>query len=339
MKLLENVPLRDYTTMRLGGPARYLTVAKKREALVEAANWALDNKLPILTLGGGSNVIVRDEGFAGLVIVNKIEGFEIIQDTAEFSVVRIGAGENWDDAVAHSVRKNLSGIEALSLIPGSAGATPVQNVGAYGQEIADTFIELEAYDLTTRSFVTLKKDDCGFGYRTSIFKPLEGRRYLIASITLGLFKEKPVPPFYPRLQAMLDARHVTDYTPDAIRDAVIAIRTQRLPDPKELPNTGSFFKNPIVDAWTADELRHKYPNLPIFEQPDGTFKLPAGWLLEHAGLKDYADYGMRTFANNALVFINENAHNYQDLATFRDEVIGIVRTKYGITLEQEPELI
>ncbi len=339
MKVRENVPLNEYATMRLGGPARFFTVVKKTKDLIEAANWGLDHSLPILVLGGGSNVIIRDEGYPGLVIMNRIQGFHVVQDTPEGSVIRVGAGENWDDVVAHTVKKDLSGIEALSHIPGTAGATPVQNVGAYGQEIADTFIELEAYDLRTRQLVILKKEDCGFGYRTSVFKSLENRRYIITSVVLGLFKDKPAPPFYPRLQQFLDEHHVTDYTPEAIRSAVIAIRAQRLPDPKRFANTGSFFKNPIVSQLLAADLKARHPDMPQYEQPDGQVKIPAGWLLEKAGLKGYADNGMRTFAGNALVFINENARNYRDLATFRDEICQVVETQFHITLEQEPELI
>ncbi|HKR81500.1 MAG TPA: UDP-N-acetylmuramate dehydrogenase [Candidatus Saccharimonadales bacterium] len=339
MKIRENVPLSGYATMRLGGPARFLTEVKHQKDLVEAANWALDQHLPILVLGGGSNVIIRDEGFPGLVIVNHLKGFDIIEDTPDGAVVRIGAGEVWDEVVAHAVRKDLSGIEALSLIPGSAGATPVQNVGAYGQEIADTFIELQAYDLATRQIVTIKKEDCGFAYRTSIFKPMENRHYIILNITLGLFKDKPVPPFYPRLQEMLDAHHIKEYTPAVIRDAVIAIRNQRLPNPEKTPNTGSFFKNPIVSKWLAADLKAKYPDMPMHDMPDGQVKIPAGWLLEAAGFKNYADYGMRTYAQNALVFVNENARNYQDLARFRDEISQVIQSRFSIKLEQEPELI
>ncbi len=339
MKFLENTPLSDYTTMRLGGPARYLTTVKTRDDLAKAANWALDQNLSIRVIGGGSNLIVRDEGFSGLIIRNQIGGFDIVRQDKESAVVRIGAGKKWDDAVERAVHKNLSGIEGLSLIPGTAGATPVQNVGAYGQEIADTFIELEAYDLQVRQFVTLKKEDCGFSYRNSIFKAPENHRYLIVSITLGLFKDNPTPPFYPSLQKYLDEHHVTEYTPRTIREAVVAIRTHLLPDPKMLPNTGSFFKNPIVDDWKIDELKARYPDMPCYPQADGRCKIPAGWLLEAAGLKGYADYGMHTSDTNALVFVNENAHNYKDLEAFRDEIIDIVFTKFRIKLEQEPELI
>jgi len=339
MKLLENVALKDYATMRLGGPARYFAVAKSREDIAEAAKWAAERHVPILVLGGGSNIIVRDGGFPGLVLLNHLEGFHVLSETSDGAVIRIGAGEKWDDVVERSVKKHLSGIEALSAIPGSAGATPVQNVGAYGQEIADTFIELEAYDLQTNDFVILKKADCGFGYRTSIFKPLDNRRYIITSITLGLFKDSPTPPFYPRLQKYLDEHKITEYTPHNIREAVIAIRARILPDPQKIPNTGSFFKNPIVGHWFVDEMKPHYPNMPYFEMPSGEVKIPAGWLLETAGLKGYSDYGMRTYDQNALVFINENAHSYSDLATFRDEIINIVQQKFHIRLEQEPELI
>jgi len=320
--------------MRLGGLAHSLTTVTTVDELGEAVSWAQQHNLPILVLGGGSNVIFSD-GYPGLVIVNNITGFDAINDTT----IRIGAGENWDAAVKRTVDMGLHGIEFLSAIPGTAGATPVQNVGAYGAQISDVFVELQAFDLQSHTIVTLSKADCGFTYRNSIFKSPKNRRYIITSITLQLSKQLPVPPFYASLQRYLDENNITDYTPQTIRHAVVAIRAVKLPDPRKIANTGSFFKNPIVPSELATTLLQTYPTMPHWDAPQNTVKLAAGWLIEQAGLKNYRAHGMATYEHHALVLVNEHANTYADLAAFRQEIIDAVRAQFGVTLEQEPELL
>jgi UDP-N-acetylmuramate dehydrogenase len=336
MQMQNNVPMAKLTTMRLGGPARYCVTINKKNELTEVLDFANKNDLNILVLGEGSNVIVRDQGFNGVVILNRIKGFEVLQDGL---TVKIGAGENWDQAVEKTAELGLSGIEALSAIPGTAGATPVQNVGAYGQDISQTFKELEAYNLETGEFETLSKNDCKFSYRNSSFKPLTNRRYIIISITLKLSKTPMQPPFYPRLQKYLEKNKVTSFTPMQIRKAITEIRSQILPDPKKVANTGSFFKNPIITEEDAEVLLAKFPDAPHWPMPDSQVKFAAGWLLEQAGLKGYASHGMKTHDANALVFVNMAAKSYNDLAKFQQEVVQKVMQKFGITLEQEPELL
>lgn len=337
MDVLTNISLADYSTMRLGGTARALATVTSKEQLLEALEWTKKHRVNFLVLGGGSNVIFSD-GFDGLIILNRIPGFEVTE-TDNGVLIKIGAGENWDETVRRTVSLGLTGIEALSLVPGTAGATPVQNVGAYGQEIADAFVQLEAYDLGAGQFVTLNKEACGFRYRNSIFKDTSNRRYIITSITLRLQKANPKPPFYAALQRYLDEHHITEFTPQAIRDAVIAIRTKKLPDPAKLPNTGSFFKNPIVDTEQFSQLAKNYPDIPHWDTKDGRIKLSAGWLIEHAGLKGYAAHGMKTYEHNALVAINEHASSYAQLKKFKDEIATKVQERFGVQLEQEPELI
>lgn len=338
MHIQRNVSLKDYSTMRLGGIANALTTVTTEQELLDALAWARQNALPLLVLGGGSNVIFSD-GFDGLVIINRITGYQVTQDTPQSTTICAGAGENWDGIVARTVNANLHGIELLSGIPGTIGATPVQNVGAYGAEIADTFIELKAYDLTADQFVTLSKADCHFTYRDSIFKDPAKRHHIIVSVTLRLTKDEPKPPFYASLQAYLDERGITEYHPLAIREAVLAVRSRRLPDPAIIANTGSFFKNPIVSTQVAEELQAKHPDLAFWPLKDGKVKLAAGWLLEHAGLKGYKAHGMATYEHHALVLVNESAKTCDDLLTFKQEIITAVREKFGITLEQEPELL
>lgn len=336
MEIHTNIPLKNYTTMRLGGNARFMTEAHTPEDIATVYRNAKTQNLPIFILGGGSNVIVHDEGFVGIVVRNRIPGFEIIDDQASTTTLRIGAGENWDEVVKRSVDMNLSGIEAMSAIPGTAGAAPVQNVGAYGQEIADTLISLEAYNSETDNFVSLQNSDCGFSYRDSIFRGEAAGRYVIISITLQLYKTAPQPPFYRALEDYFATNNITLFTPQIIRDATIAIRADKLPDPKLYPNTGSFFKNAIVEDWQLTDLRDEYPDMPIYDMPGGKFKIPTGWLIEQTGLKGTTLHGIRVHDKNALVLINESATTYQDLADARDEISGAVRDKFRITIEQEP---
>ena len=336
MDIHTNIPLKNYTTMRLGGNARFMTDVRTPNEVASVCQNAKKQNLPIFILGGGSNIIVNDAGFSGIVIRNRIPGFEVIADDSTSTTIKMGAGEIWDEVVKRAVDMNLSGIEAMSAIPGTAGAAPVQNVGAYGQEVADTLMSLDAYDIQEERFVALQNADCGFSYRHSIFRGEAAGRYVILSITLKLYKAVPQPPFYKAVQDYFDTHGITIFTPQAIRDAVIDIRANKLPDPKETPNTGSFFKNAIVEDWQLNDLRKEYPDIPTYDMPDGRFKVPTGWLIEQTGLKGKVLHGMKVHDKNALVLINESAKNYADLAAAREEIIGAVRDKFHIMIEQEP---
>jgi UDP-N-acetylmuramate dehydrogenase len=338
MNVLQNVPLALHSTMRLGGPAAFLT---SRKELEEAVAWAEERQLPLLVIGHGSNIVWKDEGFPGLIVVNKIAGFEEQPEDEENYYVHIGAGEIWDEVVARTVARGMTGIEALSLIPGTAGATPVQNVGAYGQEIADTLVSIEAYDRQQKTFVTLPSADCAFGYRTSRFKTTDRGRFLITGITLHLLHANPQPPFYGAVQAYFQQHNITNPTPQVLRDAVIAIRQQKLPDPALVANNGSFFANPIIDEATFIQFIADHPGAPSWPQPDGHVKIPAAWLVEQAGFKDVhdAETGMATWAAQPLVLVNEQARTTAQLLAFRQKIIDAVQQKFGITLQQEPELL
>lgn len=341
MQLQENVSLGDFSTMRLGGTARYLVNVSNQQELADAVAWAAKQQLPLLMIGGGSNIIWRDEGYDGLVVVNKIKGYkDNIQDKEHF--LTIGAGENWDEVVDRTVQSGLTGIECLSLVPGSAGGTPVQNVGAYGQEIADTLVQVEAYDLQTKTFCTIAATDCAFAYRTSRFKAADRGRFLITSLTLRLHEGDPKPPFYAGLQHYLDEHKVTQYTPATIREAVIAIRSAKLPDPAKVANTGSFFGNPIVLNPEFERLTQQFGNdMPHWDAGEGKTKLAAAWLVEQAGFKDAHDKktGMATWPTQALVLVNEKASSTADLLEFKKQIVDAVAAKFGVTLEQEPELL
>lgn len=336
MDLHKDIPLKNYLTMKIGGNAAYMVEVRTKEEIASICQQAKAKNIPIFVLGGGSNVIAKDSGFQGLVIRIRIPGFEVVSDDPGSTTIRIGAGEDWDSVVKRSVDMNLSGIEAMSSIPGTTGATPVQNVGAYGQEIADTLVELSAYDTKEDRFVKLQNSDCKFSYRDSIFRSTEKGRYIIFSVTLKLSKNLPQPPFYASLQQYLDDKGLTTYTASDIRDAVVTIRNQKLPDPEQKPSCGSFFKNAIVEEWQLNDLKTKYPDAPLSEMGDGTYKIPTGWLIDKAGLKGQLLHGMRVSESNALILINESAKSYTDLAAARDEIKIKVRDLFRIEIEQEP---
>ena len=336
MEIHTNIPLKNFTTMKLGGNASFMTEVRTPDEVVEAYRNAKAQSLPIFILGGGSNVIAKDEGFAGVVIRMRIPGFEVVADDLNSTTIKIGAGEEWDSVVKRTVDMRLSGVEAMSAIPGTTGAAPVQNIGAYGQEIAETLESLVAYDTQSDSFVTLLNENCEFSYRQSIFRGSQIGRYIIVSVTLKLSKTLPQPPFYEALQAYFDQHDIHIFTQEIVRDAVIDIRANKLPDPKLLPNVGSFFKNAIVEDWQLTDLRAAYPDIPTYDMGDGKFKVPTGWLIENAGLKGKVLHGIKVHDKNALVLINESATGYSDLARARDEIINAVREKYKIEIEQEP---
>lgn len=331
------ISLKNYTTMKLGGNARFVVVAHTPDEVKEIYHNAGEQHLPIFILGGGSNVIARDDGYEGIVVLNRIKGFDIVAENDATVTFKIGAGEIWDDVVKRTVDLGLSGIEAMSAIPGTAGATPVQNVGAYGQDISGVLQSLEAYDSQTEQIITLSAEDCNFSYRHSMFRGDDWGRYCIISITIMLSRNTPTPPFYATLQSYLDEHGITIYTPQVIRDAIIAIRADKLPDPKITPNTGSFFKNAIIEEWKLQELLARFPDMPHFSMPNKhQFKIPTGWLIEQAGLKGKTFHGMHVHDKNALVLINESATSYADLAAARDKIIGDVRDLFQIQIEQEP---
>lgn len=339
--LKEHVRLAPYTTMHIGGPARYFVVARSLGELRAAGDWAATQQVPVFVLGEGSNIVVSEDPAPRLVVKLEMRGFEVLGEDEASATIRVGAGEHWDDVVQRSVEMGLSGIEAMSKIPGTAGAAPVQNAGAYGQEIADTLVEIEAYDLQQRALVTLPRTKCGFSYRASNFKGPGGKwagRYAIVSVTLKLSKRPPAEVTYASLRRYLDEHDLNHPSVAQIREAVTAIRARILPDPSVVPNSGSFFKNPMVDAQTLADLKARFPGLPSFAYGD-KFKLSAGWILDQCGFKGAEHFGLRLWANHALVITNPNNAEYVDLVKLVELMVGTVEEKFGITLAPEPEFI
>lgn len=327
--------------MRLGGSGAYLATVNTAAEAAEGAAYGLEHNLPVVMIGGGSNIIWPDSGYSGLVLVNKIMGYELDEKDSETVYLNLGAGEPWDSVVARTVMAGLSGIEQLSLIPGSAGGTPIQNVGAYGRETSEVLVSLTAYDREAKQMVTIPVADCEFAYRTSRFKTKDKNRFFITGLTLHLSRTTPMPPFYPAVQAYLDDNKINQPSVQNIRDAVVAIRSAKLPDPSKVANCGSFFANPVISTDEFNTLKHQWTDLPNWPLEDGKVKLSAAWLIEQAGLKDYHDpqTGMATWAKQPLVFVNEHAKNTADLLAFKQKVVDKVKSVFGVELEQEPELV
>ncbi len=351
LDIKENVSLKDYSTMRVGGVARYLATVYTVEDLVEALNFAKEKSLPVFVVGGGSNVVFLDEGYAGLVIACRIGGFEVLDETDSNALLKAGAGEVWDDVVLKSVEMGLSGIEAISMVPGLVGAAPVHNIGCYGQEVSETITELTAYNVKEGKSVIFKSEDCGFGYRTSRFEKEDKGRFVIMDVTFRLNRAWMKPPFYKDVEKYFRENSIKEYTPKNIREAVMAIRKRKLPDPREVANTGSFFRNPVISMKEFDDITKKvsslnetpegWPQPPRWFLSDGRVKIAAARLVELAGFSAYEDIetGMATWPKQSLVLVNRNAKSAADVIAFRNKIAQGVKDMFGIELEDEVELV
>lgn len=342
MVIRENVALAEYVTMQLGGNARYLCIVTSEADIKEALAFSKKHQLKLHVLGGGSNTIFTDNGFDGLVVVNRIPGI-IVDKENDGVMLAVGAGEEWDGIVQKSVDLGYVDIAALSLIPGTCGGAPVQNIGAYGQQISDSLISVRAFDIEENEWKTILRKDCNFSYRTSRFNGTDKGRFIITSIKLQLSRKIYEGELYADVECYLLKHGIRASTisPLQLRKAVIAVRRAKLPDPSKIANTGSFFKNPVVSSATFKKLVKEFPFLKSHETDDGKLKLYAGQLIELAGMKDYHDKstGMATWKNQALVLINEHASHSADLFAFKQKIITSVHATFGITLEQEPELV
>ena len=341
MQIQQNVPLNAHSTMRVGGLAAYLTEVTRASELKEVWDWAKQQNLPVIMIGDGSNIIWKDEGFPGLVIVNKILGYDLSPFDEHTASLTLGAGEPWDSVVARTVQSGYWTLAPLSLIPGRAGATPVQNVGAYGMEVKDCLMTVQAFDTSIGQQVILPASDCGFSYRSSIFKTTEKGRYLITGLTFSLTNIPPLRPFYEAIERYLREKQLDIQTPQQLRDAVVAIRSSKLPDPAQIGNNGSFFANPIISDEQLVQVLGVNDSAKYWHLDGGKVKLSAAWLMENAGFKDFHDQetGMATWPLQTLVVVNEKAPSAAAVLAFKEKIVQAVKTKFDITLEQEPELL
>lgn len=330
----ENVSLKPYHTFGLEVKARYFARFHTISELTELVSLARRELWTPLLLGGGSNVLFLQD-FEGLVLLNQIKG--ISESTTPEGKIRItaGAGESWNDLVNYCVDRGYGGIENLALIPGTCGAAPIQNIGAYGVELRDSFHSLEALHLQTLETRTFNRDECSFGYRNSFFKEKGKGLYCITSITLELSPHPVIHNSYAALREELAHQGIEAPTLRDIRDAVVRIRTSKLPDPAAIGNAGSFFKNPEVDTAVWERIRESWPNVVSYPVSPGRVKLAAGWLIEQAGWKGYRDGAIGVHEKQALVLVNYGGGKGMDIADLAHRIQHSVRSRFGILLEPE----
>ncbi len=337
MKILANQPLDHLNTFGLNARAPFLARPTDADAACEALAFARERVLPVLVLGGGSNIVLAHDP-EGLVLRPAMTERRVMEDGGEV-LLRVGAGEDWTELVAWTMDQGLWGLENLSLIPGTAGAAPVQNIGAYGVELADHLHHLEAIEIATGRLRTFLADDCHFDYRDSVFKRSERDRWVIVSLQLRLSRQPDLRADYGTIQQELDTMGIARPNPADVAHAVIRIRRSKLPDPTNVGNCGSFFSNPIVDAGTHAALMAVHPGLTAYPQADGRFKLAAAWLIESCGLKGMRLGPVGIHPGHALVLVNYGGAKGKDVLELADAVLDAVRNRFGVTLEIEPRIV
>lgn len=338
--LPEPMDLSGLTTLRLPARAAHFLRVETEAAVVQACALANAQQWPLYVLGGGSNIVLRDD-VPGLVMQMALQGIRNCDalSTPAVTVIEAAAGESWHAFTQHTVALGLCGLENLSLIPGSVGAAPVQNIGAYGVEIQDVLHSVRAYDRQSLQFVELQPSDCAFAYRDSLFKSGQPGRYVITAVRFAFPVDRRLQLGYGDIRAELASQGVSEPTPLAVAQAVMAIRQRKLPDPSVLANAGSFFKNPMIPSAQVAALRQQYPNLVAYpasvDQPEWQ-KVAAGWLIEQAGWKGVRRRGVGVHAKQALVLVHEGGCHGRDLLTLAADIVASVEQRFGICLEQEP---
>ena len=333
--ILSNHSLTDYNTFGVDVPAKQFARFRSTNQLISY----LSVEQNIFLLGGGSNLLLT-QAIDALVLKNEIYGIQIIEQSKREAIVKCGGGEVWDDLVAWSVSMGFGGLENLSLIPGCVGTAPIQNIGAYGVELKDVMHSLEAIEISSGGQMTFSNKDCEFGYRDSIFKHNLKGKYCITSVTFRLTKrEHHLKLDYGSIKEHLVNKGIDKPTIGEVRTAVIDIRNSKLPNPEELGNSGSFFKNPIVNQTKIDDLLKSFPDIIYYPQENGQFKIPAAWLIQHTGLKGSREGDAGIYENHALVLVNHGTATGKELFDFAMKVQSGVEAKFGITLHPEVNII
>lgn len=329
----KNISLRTHNTFGLEVKAANFLKVQSVRALKDVLQ---ENTLPISILGGGSNILMTKD-VDGLLLKNELKGKHIVRQSQKGIEVEVASAENWHEFVRWCLDNHLAGIENLSLIPGTVGAAPIQNIGAYGVELNDVLISVEALELKTGTLKTFEKEECQLGYRDSIFKKKLKGQYFITKVTLLLqpFHKAELNTSYGAIHQILTEKKIDKPTPKDISEVVIAIRQSKLPDPKELGNAGSFFKNPVIAADFFKELQNLFPNIIHYDLGNGQIKIPAGWLIENTGWKGKKVGNTGTHAAQALVLVNYGNATGTEIKQLSEEIIATVYSKYGILLERE----
>lgn len=334
---LPHFNLQKFNTLAVPAVANYFVSVQSDDDLREAIAFSKAEQLLLLVLGGGSNIILRDD-FPGLVLQMKTRGMDLVEENDEFVWLKVAAGENWHELVEHTLDNGFYGLENLSLIPGSVGAAPIQNIGAYGVELKDVLAELGALNIQSGLMVTFTNESCQFGYRDSIFKQSLKDQYIITSVTFKLRKTPCLNLEYPALRAALAGIPEGEITPEQVSAAVVAIRQSKLPDPAKIPNVGSFFKNPIIPFAQFEHLKSSYPALVSYPVDAGQVKLAAGWLIDQAGWRGREVNGVKVHQDQALVLTNPGKLEGKLILQLADKVVASVQEKFGVVLEMEPRV-
>lgn len=342
-RVLKNVSLSSLTTIGIGGPAAFFTEARSPADIINAVKWADRRKLRIFVLGGGSNVLVGDDGFDGLVIRIGCKGLTFRENGNSQVTAEVAAGESWDDFVEASVRRGLWGVECLSGIPGTAGGAPIQNIGAYGQDVSQTMISVKCLDLKSLQVRELTNRECAFEYRKSIFNSDQKGKFIVLSAAFKLSLADGRLSTYPELAGEIESRASGDLTPMLVRHAVLTVRKRKsMVIDNNDPNSrslGSFFKNPIVPYEHFRNIKKAFGEVPSFRVGDG-IKIPAAWLIEAAGFKKGHVAGRVGLSeNHSLAIINRGGATFRDVVKFRDDIAEAVAEKFGIHLQMEPEIV
>lgn len=338
MQLQKNISLKSFNTFGIDAKCALFCEIKNTDTLLEVIESPDVKNTPKLILGGGSNMLFTKD-YNGLVLKNSLRGITVEREDAEHIWVRAAAGEVWHELVLFCIRNNYAGIENLSLIPGLVGAAPMQNIGAYGIELESVFDSLEAIHLQTGEQVVFKKEDCNFGYRESVFKNKFKDQFVITAVILRLNKKPSFNVTYGAIRETLDKMQVQELSIKAISDAVIAIRSSKLPDPKVLGNAGSFFKNPEVQQEVFERTQKEHPNVPHYPAPHGLVKIPAGWLIEQCGWKGKRVGNTGSHKDQALVLVNYGGATGNEVYELAMKIKESVREKFGIEINPEVNLI
>lgn len=330
---MQNVSLKPYNTFGIEVKSRYFVECSHIHDLCDAVHFAKKNKLQVLILGGGSNILFTKD-FEGMVVRITLKGVQIVKYNEDFVWVKAQAGENWNSLVEYTVAQNWGGIENLTLIPGTVGAAPIQNIGAYGVELQESFETLEAFHLDTGEVHQFDKKDCKFGYRESVFKNKYKNQYAIIAVTLKLSKKPVLNYSYADVQKYLEKHHI-EPSVKSISEAVRQIRIEKLPDPAHIGNAGSFFKNPYISKKHYEYLKKNYPLLPAYAINENTYKLPAAWLIEQAGWKGYQEGNAGVHSKQPLVLINKGNAKGIEIWQLAQKIQRSVAEKFNIMLQPE----
>ena len=333
MEITENSSLQNLHSFGCNEKANYFAKIDSIEAIEKSIQWAKEKNMPYLILGSGSNILFT-KTFDGLVLKMEIMGIKKLKETASEVYLEVGAGENWHHFVIYCVQKGWGGVENLSLIPGTVGAAPIQNIGAYGVEAKDSIESVTAYDTQSAQFITLQNSDCAFAYRTSLFK-IEKTRYIISSVQFVLQKQPIFRTDYGAIKEVLHQKNNKQPSVEAISNAVIQIRSEKLPDPKKLGNAGSFFKNPTITKDLFEVLIAKFPKIIAYPITDDTYKIAAGWLIEACGWKGIQKGSVGCYEKQSLVIVHYNNGPGIEIYNFSEEIIQSVLAKFEILLERE----